>query len=117
MSQADRIALHRRQQPLPELRRKAAKAGRASEEAKDLCFAEWHERAIADRERWLAKNGPERFRCFCCWALGRDWDDEAKVYRRPPEHSPNCYYGPTAPAVYSGTTYTGAKAGPAGRLP
>lgn len=117
MDRSDIIAQRRREQPLAELARKARKAGRASQEATDLTFARNHADLMAHRTRWLADNGHEKTRCFYCWALGSDWDDGAKAYRTPPQHKPGCYFGPHVPRVYSGTTYTGAKAGPAGVLP
>lgn len=126
LERADLIARKRRQQPISELERKARKAGRRrrgsrdfgfSEEAKDLSFAQSHDWYMQQRTKFIANNGLATAFCHSCCALGRDWDSEAKLYRLPPLHSPGCYFGPTPPEVYAGTTFTGAKAGPVGPLP
>jgi hypothetical protein len=117
MNRAEQIALRRRQQPIAELRRKALKAGRLSEEGKDLSFAQHHAWAMQFRSTVLATCGFPEAHCVQCGGFGSDWDETEKRYRLPVQHSPRCILAPQPPQVYAGTIFTGATAGPHGILP
>jgi hypothetical protein len=127
MIRAEIIARKRRQQPLSELERKARKAGRRrrnsrggigfSEEAKDFGFAKDHIQSLSFRSEWLRDLGAPQNYCRLCAQFGRDWDDATKRYRVPVQHDARCTLNPVAPEVYAGTIFTGAIAGPVGRLP
>lgn len=120
MDRSDIIARKRRQQPTNELERKARKANRwggFSEEAKDLSFARHHAWDMQFRATVIERAGFPEAHCVQCGGFGRDWSETEKRYLEPVVHSPGCVLAPEPPQVYAGTTFTGAKHGPIGRLP